>query len=324
MEQTLKVQSRKLNGKVAIIILSIAAIVLRIFAYFQTVGSNFFDIMMLPILARSKFEMELLFEYFVKLFTSVHFPNYLLSFLTSLIIPTLFVIKDILPILLFVVYLAFFFKKSKATVLLPITFGVLALGQFISLINAIINLIRSIFIPGLNITITIVTVIIYMFPILSYVIIIVAAVLLLIGSLKGFVNKPLVVIPCTLVIAPNVIIGVIVGFLLTISGIIATIDNIMTNNFTMTISSFTILLSGISSVTLSLCTIVFFIAILVFVAKNYVPEIIPMSDAKLAALAVKKPKAALEILKMRYETGKLTEEEYTSRVSKIESKEPTL
>ena len=316
MEQTLKVQSRKLNGKVAIIILSIAAIVLRIFSYFQTVGYNFFNTM-IPFLPHSMFEMEFSFEYFVRLFTSVHSPKMIENFTSSMIMPTLFVIKDILPFLLFVVYLAFFFKKSKATVLLPITFGALALGHFISLISYSINFIRGIIISGLNIIGTIAMVIPFMFTILSAAIIIVAAVLLLIGSLKGFVNKPLVVIPCTLVIAPNVIIGIIVGFLLTISGIIVTIDSILTNNFTMTITSFTILLSAIANVTVSLCTIVFFIAILVFVAKNYVPEIIPMSDANFASLIKKNPEKAKDILTLRYESGKLSEEDYNARIDEI-------
>lgn len=316
MEQTLKVQSRKLNGKVAIIILSIAAIVLRIFAYFQTIGSNFFN-MMNPFLPHSIFEMELSFEYFVKLFTSAHFPQYLLSFLTSLIVPTLFVIKDILPILLFVVYLAFFFKKSRATVLLPITFGALALGQIISLVNIIISFVSNcvkfcVSIGEFSIFPVISIFIGYLLSGIPYVIVTVVSVLLLVTSLKGCINKPLANIPCVI-------------------GIVALALNFVTVSFSLVISIITLisvgddmaalptLISSTATLLVSLCTIVFFIAILVFVAKNYVPEIIPMSDANLASLIKKNPKKAKNILTVRYESGKLSEEEYNARLFEMDT-----
>ena len=77
--------------------------------------------------------------------------------------------------------------------------------------------------------------------------------------------------------------------------------------------------SLIPSILVAAAIISFFIAVIIFAAKNYIPEIIPMSDAKLEKLVVKKPKKALDILKMRYESGKISEEEYNLRIAEIES-----
>ena len=315
MEQTLKVQSRKLNGKVAIIILSIASIIFKFIAYLEGIGINLFSLISLY-LPSSLLRMNFSFEYFVRLFTSVHSPKMIENFTSSMIWSTISVISGILTVVLFLVYIAFFYKKSKATALLPITFGIVALSQVVTIIKSTISLIEGIITIFSTGSITLINVIVligsYTINAIFGICIFAVVVLLLIGSLKGFVNKPLVVIPCAFNVGAHLIVGL--GF--NLFSIILNAIYLITTFGTYHLAN---LFSQFCGFTSSFSGILFWGAILIFVAKNYVPEIIPMSDANLASLIKKNPEKAKNILTLRYESGKLSEEDYNARISEIDA-----
>lgn len=315
MEQTLKVQPRKMNGKVLIIVLSIASIIIKFIAYLEGIGINLFNLIS-SYLPSSLLRMNFSFEYFVRLFTSVHSPKMIENFTSSMISSTISVISGILPVVLFLVYIAFFYKKSKATALLPITFGIIAILQVVTIIKITISVIGSIITIFSTGSITLINVIVligsYTINVIFGICTIAVVVLLLIGSLKGFVNKPLVIIPCALCIGAHLIVGLGFNLFLIILNVVYLITTFGTYHLANLLSQF----CGFTS---SFGGILFWGAILIFVAKNYVPEIIPMSDANLASLIKKNPKKAKDILTMRYESGKLSEEDYNARISEIDA-----
>ena len=363
MEQTLSVTSKKMKGKTPVIILSVFAIVCGIGGYFITLFSSLLSVYFPYVykvahlcsgnLGDSLYSVVSIGAFLERLQRYIRsFGEGEELFLQSIIeifTETVFLFITVLPILMFLVYVIFFFKKPKARVFFPITCGFICLGQVGGIIKSILDLVEAnvrsdngmttisirnagqIIIPypegflcdGYKSIVTINEV----WACISSAILCIAAILILVASLKGLTNKKLVIVP------------IIVGFVLngisslarlytSFAWVNSLIHSIPQNRlFTNYISVFcwieVILVTAISVVSI-LASVAFLAAILIFASKNYIPEIIPMSDAKLERLIATKPDKALAILTTRYESGKLTEEEYNSRIAEIENKEPTL
>ena len=337
MEQTLTVKPRQMKGKVAIIIFAVAAILLRGAGYIVDLVNLFF------------------FHRYSSLY---HALQSFIAFdmATSTIIETIsatFVaLVDILPFILLLAYLLFCYRKSKFTVLLPITLGALGLVQLCRFVGNSFDLLYELLSNGTHISRSISSLIYYVSHFLNnavfgvtFTVVAIACVIILIAALKGFANKALTVVPAIMGIAASgiSILSFAVNQFLRIAFVY---DNIRDyyweydynyyydyyeSYFNRTAfyealnkSVVSSALSFFTTATVFLAIIAFFVAIIILASKNNIPEIIPMSDAKLERLIATKPDKARAILKVRYESGKLTEEEYNTRVAEIESKKATL
>ena len=327
MEQTLTVQPRKMKGKVAVIILTAAALVLRIIGYLVTVVSTilspFSDVLdyIITCIINGKTISQSAIEHRIEMLFEHEVIN-IGDILSSLFSVTFYAFLDVLPYALIILYVAFFYKKSKATALVPVAFGLLCLKYIISFAHTCSIYMEYIFsdiadghgdifgnIIGYAIYLIITAVFAAPFVIIF--------VLLIISALKGFTNKPLAIVPSAVGIASCVLTAPLVLF-----SVLPMIIMMFTDS--VHISYGLVLTSVLNSIPTSINTVAFisfFVAIIIFAAKNYIPEIIPMSDAKLERLIATKPKKALAILTVRYESGKLSEEEYNARVAEISPEE---
>ena len=356
MEQTLLVKPRKMKGKTPVIILGVFAIVCGIGGYFITLFSSLLSVYYPYVyeiaqsysgnLGDNRYSKVSIEAFLERLQRYIRFSGereeLFLQSIIEFFTETVFLFITVLPILMFLVYVLFLFKKPKAKVFLPITCGFICLGQVGGIIKSILDIVEANVRSDNGMTtiaIRYADQIIMPYPesflcegyksivainevwaCISSAILCIAAILILVASLKGLINKKLVIVP------------IIVGFVLNgisslarlytsflwVSELMRSIPQ--TRLFTNYISIFcwieVILVTAISALSI-LASIAFLAAILIFSAKNYIPEIIPMKDEKLTALAVKKPKAALAILNTRYECGKISEEEYNARVAEI-------
>ena len=322
MENTKTLQPRKVNSKTAIIGLTLFAIILRVIAYFGTILNNLI----------SRFS-DLTDYIFGCLFDgrniSIDVIERRLTFLLehgfaigdiiwSLFSVTFYMLMDVLPFALIIIYVAFLYKKSKATLIVPISFALLCLKNVINLIHtAIIYVAQDLsYVSSLEdllnmATVSLVSILVTALTILPYVIVFI---LLTVGSLKGFNSKPLMIAPSVAGICSYIFFSLLAAFsnLMTITVVLLGNGNMSYSDMIINIS-----LMGFALLTM-LAFVAFFIAVIIFASKNYITEIIPISDAKLEKLIVRKPKQALEILKIRYETGKLSEEEYQEQIAKID------
>lgn len=321
MEQTLTLKPRQMNSKVAVIGLTLFAIILRVIAYFGTILNNlisrFSDLtdyifgclfdgrnISIDVIER---RLTYLFEHGFDIGDTIW----------SLFSVTFYMLMDVLPFALIIIYVAFLYKKSKATLIVPIAFALLCLKNVINLIHtAIIYVVQALSYVSsledlLNMgAVSLVSIFVTALTILPYVIVFI---LLTIGSLKGFTNKPLMIVPSAFGICSYLCASTFVTF----TNVLSLITSFSTGRMIYTTVANSV--SLISSILVAAAIISFFIAVIIFAAKNYIPEIIPMSDAKLEKLVVKKPKNALDILTLRYESGKISEEEYNLRIAEIES-----
>lgn len=326
MEQTLKVQPGKINGRVAIIIFTAIAIVLRIVGYFGTVINNLLSLFsgifdyiimcivegrtILPSYIEARFNHILEYEFNIG------------DLLLSLFSVTFYAFLNVLPYALIILYVAFFYKKTKATVLVPVAFGLLCLKDVTSILHSTIIYIEDIFTYYVvdysvgDIISYVISCIISVLFTLPYVIIFA---LLTISALKGFTNKPLAIVPSA--------VGIVCYVLAASYSLFTILPMVIMGltGYTLPYGDMLILLLSLIPTSINTVAFIsFFVAIIIFAAKNYIPEIIPMSQAKLERLIATKPDKARAILTTRYETGKLIEEEYNSRIAEIENREPTL
>ena len=127
-------------------------------------------------------------------------------------------------------------------------------------------------------------------------------------SLKGFISKPLAIIPPVLGIVGTVSF-LLCDFIVCIVKMFA--ESMVFEYIIAHVGSFLVSMIG------GIFFLFFFAGILIFAALNYTPELIPMREEKLEALMQKNPKKAKRILALRYEIGKLSEEYYNARIDEI-------
>ena len=320
MEQTLLVKPRKMNGMVLIIITSIIGILLR--------GAGFIgDLVDVIKGIINIFTSELEFEAFS-----------LVTFWLDAFAMPIFALMEVLPFILLIVYACFCFRKSKGTVLLPIAFGTFGLSALVHFVKNAINLLVTLIEGSEHIQ--------YMFEvyvpvileelayIFSYLVVVVACVLAIVAAIKGFTNKTLAIASSVIGIggyglfALTKVISCIVYVVNCLNVIEAYKDTYVSmGGFYENIGKTMIeqhenqMWSYVGSTVMALVVcfglMLFFVAMLILALKNYIPEKIPMSEDKLDKLVTTKPRAALGILKMRYECGKISEEEYNARVAEI-------
>lgn len=189
---------------------------------------------------------------------------------------------SIAPFILYVIYIFRFHKELKATVLIPIIFGLFPLEILISFLldggSYGIWLIIDLLIFG-------------------------ACVLAVISALKGFNKKLFIIIPMSLCLLYNGL-SIIWSF---------SIMNFYIEN-SMYLYVFTSYFSIIGSTLL-------YISLLLFGVKNKIPSIIALSPEKERARAEKmNPEQALKLLKDKLDFGMITEEEYQAQRAEIISK----
>lgn len=323
MEQTLSVKPRRLNGKAAIIVLSSLAVLMRVVGYFAGLVQWFLSQLelagdyVLSCLERGMdIDMSRLDKWINRDLDLIDIPDGVSTVLST----TANMLFTVMPFVLLIIYVAFLYKKSKATVIIPIAFGILTLRDIVSCITAIgsyVSLLQSDEYHfastaqqhSMEIGVVVSCIVVVLLCIPSFVL----DLLLVIGSLKGFVNKALIIVPAIIQIAFQLLGAMVIAafqvftVIMGASGFVHMDELYIINS----ISSFIVV--GICSTAL----VLFFIAVIILAVKNYIPEIIPMKDEKLMALAVKKPKAAHEILRNRYESGKISEEYYNARIDEI-------
>ena len=319
MEQTLTLKPRQMNSKATVIGLTLFAIILRVIAYFGTILNNLI----------SRFS-DLTDYIFGCLFDgrniSIDVIERRLTFLLehgfdigdtiwSLLSVTFYMLMDVLPFALIIIYVAFLYKKSKATLIVPIAFALLCLKNVINIIHTAIIYVVQMLNNSLVSWAYLVSIFVTALTILPYVIVFI---LLTIGSLKGFNSKPLMIVSSVVGICYYVFLSLLAAF----SNLITLIDAVSSALFANGYMSYSDMIINISLMGFALLTmlafVAFFIAVIIFASKNYIPEIIPMSQAKLEKLIATKPAKALEILTVRYESGKLSEEEYQEQIAKID------
>ena len=336
MEQTLSVKPRKMNGMGAIIIFAIAAILLIGVGYIANLIGMFVfnDFSTLYHLLMRYFGIELR-----------------ILAIGEALASTFAVFVYMLPFALLLAYVLFCYLKAKLTVLLPISLGLFCLiqiGHYVSnLLDFVCDLLynRFGFLPiesvsdlAYSISLLLNNIVFGTF----YIIVAIACIIMIISSLKGFSNKAMVIAPATVgIVASGIsIISLVVNRFLEIAymydylrdycmrydsyydpytGYDEYIRYFDSERFYEMLNRQVVAsaLSVVATSTVCLAVVAFFVAVIILAAKNYIPEIIPIKDEKLAILAAKKPKAALAILKTRYECGKLSEEDYNTRVAEI-------
>ena len=232
------------------------------------------------------------------------------------------ILAFLLPITLIIVYLCIGDRATKAKILMPISFGLLALPAIVNclsyaivFVSNICNLVttRYYYLP---LGITYITK--AFFDATLYFVLFIAFIFLLIASFKGFVKKSLAIIPAVLAIP--------VCCLQVVSSIFAYIFEIVyyeslfgayISYFDTYILNYVLLIISVIMTTMAFVPLL--VAIIIFVAKNKASELNPTSDENIDQLMVKKPKKAFDILKVRFEKGEIGEEEYHTRVAEIEN-----
>lgn len=227
----------------------------------------------------------------------------------------------LLPITLIIVYLCIGDRATKAKILMPISFGLLALPAIVNCLSyAIIfvlnicNLVTTHYFYYLNyyLPFRITYIVKAFFDATLYFVLFIAFIFLLVASFKGFAKKPLAIIPAVLAIP--------VCCLQVVSSIFAYIFEILF--YESLYGEYHVLSYVLPIISVIMTTMAFvplLVAIIIFVAKNKASELNPTSDENIDQLMVKKPKKALEILNARFESGKISEEEYNTRVAEIEN-----
>lgn len=261
MNQTILEKQRTIRCKTPIVLLSIVSLVftaLSCITYFVNYHWEYND-------GNSYYEME------------VGFPSVfeLISLLLS-----------VAPYILFVLYILKFHKEFKATILVPITLGLIAFNYLFYYIESAIF--------GYDI---------YFRDLIFDIVIIVAFGLATFGALKGFNKKVFLIIA--------MVVGLLVE-VLSILNIFNAIEWYLEDGLYLYLFTWTIGVLG---------TIAFYIAILLFALKNRIPAIISTLPEKEKKNAEKmNPEQALRVLKDKLDFGMITEEEYQAQRAEIISK----
>lgn len=186
------------------------------------------------------------------------------------------------PFVLFVLYIFKYHNKLKATVLVPIIFGILAFEILLSLLTTLNDMTTAIYAIETLISLF-------------------AYILALISALKGFNKKIYVIIAMSVCLFMNAL-GIV--------GVFLTMNHYIANSMYLYIfTSLTRIIGDIS----------FYVALLLFALKNKIPAIISVS-AKKESLESMNPKQALRVLKDKLDLGMITEEEYQAQRTEIISK----
>ena len=205
MEQTLSVKPRQMKGKVAVIILTAAAFVIRIVGYLGTVVNNllspFIDVLdyIINCIINGRTISQSNIEHHIDFLFERGMIN-VGDILSSLFSVTFYVFLDVLPYALIIFYVAFLYKKSKATALVPVAFGVLCLKKIIIIAHGLIIYIKD-FISELsygsgNVLGDSISYIVFcIMSILFSAPFVIIFALLTASALKGFTNKPLAIVP---------------------------------------------------------------------------------------------------------------------------------
>lgn len=192
-----------------------------------------------------------------------------------------YLLITLVPCVLLVIYIFKFYKKLKATILIPIIFGMFSLEMLIRLFVGISDGIR----------------------LLIDLLILVACIFAIISALKGLNNKLFVIIAMLLFLLREVFF--IIDFFSIIEYYIED---------SMYFYVFTSPLSTIGSTLL-------YISLLLFSVKNRIPSIIVLSPEKEKSRVEKMdPEQALKLLKDKLELGMITEEEYQEQRADVISK----
>lgn len=190
---------------------------------------------------------------------------------------------SIAPFVLFVLYIFKYHNKLKATVLVPIIFGVLAFEILFNFLTG-----SSRFYYGMIFA-------------LIQLLVLVACILALISALKGFNKKIYVIIAMSVCLLFEA---------LTLVSVFSMMDWYIEDSMYLYI--FTSPLSIIGSIS-------FYVALLLFATKNRIPAIIAVSAKKKNAESIN-PEQALRVLKDKLDFGMITEEEYQAQRAEIISK----
>lgn len=199
-----------------------------------------------------------------------------------------FLLLDVVSRIILLVYIFAFFKKFKATILVPIIFALLALSPLLSLINTIEIYSRYDFLVSWYRITSLVT------PLVTYIVQFIAFSLATISALKGLSNKILIVIP----------IGLLLLF-----------------DLESFVSFFRYGESNLQILSNEIASVAFNVALLLFGLKNRMPSVFSITSEKEKKKAGKlSPEQSLKLLKEELDLGMITEEEYQSQRSEIISK----
>lgn len=191
----------------------------------------------------------------------------------------------IAPIILLVLYIFKFHSKLKATVLVPIIFGIFGL-------NTIFNFWFGYGYHGY-----------FLFYCILNLAIIVCSVLAVISALKGFNKKIFIIIAMAVCLLYEAL-----SFISVFSSMYYDIEK------SRYLYLFTSPMSIIGSITL-------YVALLLFALKNKIPSVLALSPEKEKARAEKmNPEQALKLLKDKLDLDMITEEEYQAQRADIISK----
>ena len=268
MEQLLTSEPKKIKGKIIVILLAIFALLSR------GVGALIPMISSIIILVKNSFDYP-----FAHYFDLLKIP--------------VFALMDALPFILFIVFVLFLAKKPKGTILLTITFGLVAANHVVYLLdNAITDIFYFIqnsdyiFESSEALIMTVVPNLVFG---ISQILVVVASALVIVGSFKGFKSKPLSIISGALGLGGYAILTLYNAYVC-ISGIFNQISAIKyyEETFVGTIYESIIdvfteqcksqihyySLSLASTLAVGFAFIAFFVALIILTANNRLPEII--------------------------------------------------
>lgn len=184
---------------------------------------------------------------------------------------------NVAPFILFVIYLLKFYKEFKATILIPIIFG---LKAFSSLYNNILGAVDGFFT---------VENLIFEIPL------IIAFTLTAINALKGLSKKAFLII------------AVVIGLLLQVRSAINLIQNL---DFYLEYELYLYLFTSPFAI---FGTTAFYVSLLLFGLKNRIPAICSVSSKK----ENMSPEQTLKLLKDKLDLGIITEEEYAEQRAEV-------
>ena len=203
-----------------------------------------------------------------------------------------YLLLDVVSPIILLVYIFAFFKKFKATILVPIIFALLVVSPILSIVNYMEFYRRYDYWDFWYRITPLVT------PLVPYIVQFIAFSLATISALKGLSNKILIVIP--------------IGLLLLFD--LKSFVSFFMYFFMYGESNLLKLYNEIASVT-------FNVALLLFGLKNRMPSVFSITSEKEKKKAGKlSPEQSLKLLKEELDLGMITEEEYQSQRSEIISK----
>lgn len=200
----------------------------------------------------------------------------------------IFFLLTIVPPVLLVVYLTKFHKNLKATSIVPVIFGLIALYNLFTILE---RLLYGFYFSGI-------------FDLLYFIFeiaLMVSFIVVLLDALKGMTNKKLITIVMLIGIVSE-----IPHILMFFSNLVRYISN------QRYLYLFTVPMSILGYIG-------FYISLLLFGVKNKIPALVISSSVKKADSKIS-PEQSLKLLKDKLELGMITEEEYQTQRAEIISK----